>query len=74
MTTDLECSCPFVLIYNAPAPCLLQAYKHGDDKGNVLCEALGSGLCSVSDLAALSREETFTERPQSVSISWINIH
>lgn len=46
----------------------------GDDKRNLPHVASGFSLGSVSYLAALSLEETFTEGPQSVSISWINIH
>lgn len=64
----------FVLIYHAWILCLPPSHKQRDDKRNLFCVALGVSHCSVSDLAALSLEETFTEGPQSVSISWINIH
>lgn len=72
--TNLVINHPFVLINDVTSLCLLKTYRHGDDKRNLLCAAFGFSLCSASDLAASSLEETFTEGPQSVSISWINIH
>lgn len=64
----------YMVIHNAPKASVFFHPINKEDKRNLLCMALGFSVWSASDIAALGQEKTFTVGPQSVSISWINIH